>query len=64
MNTQQAVSIKIQAPAPSQPSNKSISLIEWAAHQQAQRRKVDSKASDKAFLVARGYDVMPSEIFA
>ena len=64
MNTQQAVSIKIQTPVTVRPSNESISLLEWAAHQQAQRRKVDSKASDKAFLVARGYDVMPSEIFA
>jgi len=64
MNTTTA-NVKIQTPATMQPSNQSLSLIEWTAHQQAKRRTVDNRLGDRLFLWSRGYeDVTPSEVFA
>lgn len=66
MNTNlTTATVKIQTPATMKPSNESVSLIEWAAHQQGKRQQVDNRVSDRLFLWSRGYeDVTPAEVFA
>jgi len=66
MNTNlTTASVKIQPSATMKPTNESISLLEWAAHQQAKRQQVDNRISDRLFLWSRGYeDVTPAEVFA
>ena len=66
MNTNlTTASIKIQAPATMKQTNESVSLIEWAAHQQGKRQQVDNRVSDRLFLWSHGYeDVTPGELFA
>ncbi len=59
------VSVPVKVPATMQPTNESISLIEWAAHQQAQWQRVADSIDNQSWLAEHGYsDVSPDEIFA
>lgn len=64
-NNSNTVSVPVQAPATMQPSNESMSLIEWAAHQQAIWQAAADSPASKEWLVATRYaDVDPDEVFS